>query len=76
MILTQGEKQQIKSILQDPKWQTIEHLVVLFCDKISYDSVVRETEWDTLKTAIGNEAKIQGIKSFIQELYVQAEQSK
>lgn len=74
-MITKGERSQIKNIIQSPGWQTIVRFVNLYCDKISYASVVRETEWDTLKTAIMNEGQIHGIKKFIQELYDQASQN-
>lgn len=72
-MITATERQQIKYILQSPQWQTIERVAHLLCDKISYDSVVMETEWDTLRTAILNEGKTRGIKELIQELYREAQ---
>lgn len=72
--MTKSEQSQIKTLLQSPQWRTVELLVNAFCDKISYDSVVRESEWDTIKTALINEGKVRGIKEFIQEMYNQAQQ--
>jgi len=70
--MTKGERDQIKLILQDSKWQTVERLANVLCDKISYDSVVRSSEWDTISTALTNEGQVRGIKRFIQELYAEA----
>ena len=73
-MITQGEKSQIKMILQNPQWQTIERMAGLFCDKVSYESVVRETQWDTLKTSLLNEGRVRGIKDFLKELYNQCQE--
>ena len=68
-MITQGEKGQIKAILQSPQWQTVERIFQDLCDRIAYEPVVRETEWDTLKTSLINEGKVRGIKDLLKELY-------
>ena len=68
-MITKGEQQQIKSLLQTPQWQVAEMIANKFRDKLAYDSPVRETEWDTIKTTLIKEGQIQGIKIFIEELY-------
>lgn len=72
-MITKTERQQIKHILVSPQWQTIERLATLFTDKIMYESVLRDNEWETIKTALMNEGQVQGIKRFIQELYKEAQ---
>ena len=68
-MITKAEQEQIKAILQDPKWQTIEHLANEYCDKVSYDAVVGSSQWDTLRNALMNEGRVRGVKEFIKELY-------
>ena len=72
-MITKTERQQIKHILVRPQWQTIERLATLFTDNIMYESVLRDNEWETIKTALMNEGQVQGIKRFIQELYKEAQ---
>lgn len=71
-MITKDERAQLKALIQDPKFRTLERMADLLCDKIAYDSSVRETEWDTLKTTLTQEGKIRGIKQLIQELYEEA----
>ena len=72
-MITKTARQQIKHILVSPQWQTIERLATLFTDNIMYESVLRDNEWETIKTALMNEGQVQGIKRFIQELYKEAQ---
>ena len=74
MDLTTGERMQLRQILQNPMWQTVERLATLLCDKISYETKTKESQWDTIKATIGSESEIRGIKRFIQSIYEQAQQ--
>jgi hypothetical protein len=71
-MLTKGEQQQIKALLQDPKWAVIENQANDLCDKIKYDTAIRNSEFETLKAVFMNEGQVQGIKRFIQQLYKEA----
>ena len=73
-MITKTEQQQIKTILQDPKWATVENVATSICDRISYQSVVGDSEWETLSAALINEGKVRGIREFIQELFNQSQQ--
>ena len=68
-MITKGEREQIKAMLQSPQWQVIERMADLYCDRVRYDGVVSDSQWDTLRRALTNEGKVRGIKEFIQELY-------
>ena len=68
-MINQNEKSQIKALLQSPQWKTVEQVANELCDKVAYDSKVRDTEWDTLKTTLIDEGQVRGIKRLIQELY-------
>lgn len=69
MKLTEAEKSQVRAIIQSPQWRAVERVANLFRENIESDSVVRDSQWDTLKTALINEGKSRGIKGFIDELY-------
>ena len=71
MIFTKGERDQIRFMLSDPKWRTIERVAEEVCKKIYAESKIRDTEWDTLKEVLTREGEAQGIKRFLQELYSQ-----
>lgn len=74
-IITKQERAQIKILIQDPKFRVVEDLANLLCDKIAYESSVKESQWETLKTTCEQEGKIRGIKQLIQELYEEANKS-
>lgn len=74
-MITRGEKQAIKMFLQDPKWQIVEHIAQERVEKIRGDSIVKDTEWETLRTALLNEGNVRGVKEFIQELYRLAQEA-
>ena len=68
-MIDKNEKQQLKYLLQDPKWQVVERIVKLNLDRISMQSKLKDNEWDTLKATIFDEGQIMGITSLIQELW-------
>ena len=68
-MIDKNEKQQLKYLLQDPKWQVVERIVKLNLDRISMQSKLKDNEWDTIKAAIFDEGQIMGITSLIQELW-------
>lgn len=72
MELTGVERGHIKQILQMPQWKSVEHLASMLCDRIAYNSKVKPTQWETLKSAIWDDGQIQGIKGLLQEMYKQA----
>jgi len=74
-MITKNERAQLKALIQDPKFRTLERMADLLCDKIAYESSVRESEWETLKTTVEQEGKVRGIKQLIQELYEEANKS-
>ena len=69
MIIDKNEKQQLKHLLQDPKWQVVERIVKLNLDRISMQSKLKDNEWDTLRATIFDEGQITGITGLIQELW-------
>ncbi len=71
-MITNNERQQIKSLIQNPNFKAFEAFADQYCDKIQYDTVVRDTEWETLKAALLQEGQVQGIKKLIQEMFEEA----
>ena len=69
-MITKQEKAQIRSILQSPQWGSVEHLANELCSKITGDSPLRETEWETLRSVILQAGQVEGIKRLLQELYL------
>ena len=64
-----NQKKQIKYLVSSPQWSAVDQLAVSLCGKISGESPVRDTEWETLKTTLGNEGMVRGIQFFLQELW-------
>lgn len=75
-MISDQERQQLKALIQDPKFRVVESIAQDLCDKINSEPVVAETEWETLKKAIGNDEEVRGIKRLIQTLYDEAGRSK
>lgn len=74
-MITKPEKQQIKQLLQDPKWQVVERIVKMKLEEIRNQSNMKGDLWETAKATIYEEGQIQGINSLIQELYKLAQES-
>ena len=70
---TTGEKEQIRQLIGTPQWATVEALANQLCETIERDTVVGDSEWDTLKKALLDEGQVRGIRKFIAELYKEAQ---
>lgn len=58
--------------MQSPQWGTLEKVMNELKEKWQSDSVVMDTEWDTLKKALTNEGMVRGLNLLLQELYQSA----
>lgn len=74
MSLAKTERAQLRQLMQQPQWRAFEHLVEEFVAKIKDESIVQDSEWDTLKKALMNEGQARGIRNLIQETYLQIQQ--
>lgn len=72
-MFTKQEKGQIRQIIQMPQWRIIEQLVNDKIAKIKSDSIVGDTEWDTVKAALINEGQERGIRSLLQDIYLNSQ---
>ena len=63
------ESQQVKSLLQDPRWRTIERIVDLYSDRVQNESSMRDSQWETVRETILKEGRTRGVRELIQELY-------
>ena len=73
-MISSNERTMVKNLLTQPQWRLAEQIANEMCSKLKEDSIVRNTEWDTIQAALLNEGQIRGIRNFIQELYQQAQQ--
>ena len=71
-MLNEIEKNNLKTLLQDPRWQTFQRFVELTKENIRSGSSLRDTEWETLKAVLTKEGQIQGINHLIQEMLLNA----
>ena len=66
-MITSSEKSQIKQLLQDPKWQTVERIVEVVIEQIKDNSPLRETNDETLREFLIQEGQVRGIRKLIKE---------
>ena len=68
-MISKIESQQVKSLLQDPRWRTIERIVDLYSDRVQNESSMRDSQWETVRETILKEGRTRGVRELIQELY-------
>lgn len=68
-MLSKAEKAQIKALLQSPQWGSLDHLVKDVLESVKENSLVKETEWETLKATLIQEGQVQGITRLVQEIW-------
>lgn len=72
-MISARDKSQLKRLFQSPEWRLVEQIASDLVAKWRSDSVVKDSEWDTLKTALINEGQTRGVKSLLQEILNQAQ---
>lgn len=70
-MITNGDRNLLKNLFLSPTWKVLEHIADLYVEKINTEIVVKDSEWDTVKTALMNEGRKRGIGDFIKELLEQ-----
>lgn len=71
-MITKEQKKQIKSLIQSPQWQALEDFVQEYIDSIRLRSVVKDSEWETVKETLLNEGQVRGIRNLINKLIEEA----
>ena len=71
-MITKSDKSLLRQFFQSPQWKVIEGISNELKTKWRTDSVVGETEWDTVKKALLNEGQERGVNILSQELLDQA----
>ncbi len=63
------DEQFIRHLVQSPNWRIIDDLAKEITDRINNNSVLRDTNEETLKETLLREGRIQGIKQLLSEMY-------
>lgn len=74
-MIAKTDRTLLKLLFQSPQWRVVEQVATELVNKLKTDSVVRDSEWETLKIALLNEGQVRGIKSLLQELFDQAQKN-
>lgn len=67
-MLTNNEKNVIRSLISSPQWQLVESLAKELKDKIRSEPKKKDTEWETASTCVYDEGQIAGIDRLFNEL--------
>lgn len=60
----------LRNLVQSSNWSVIENLAKEIVTKIRDESTIRDSEWETIKTTLQKEGKVEGIKQLLQEMYM------
>lgn len=63
-----NQKQQLLSLMQSPQWNVIDQIANGLCDRIAYNEVAADTQWDLVKTKLTDDGKIAGIRQLLKTL--------
>ena len=67
-MLSKTEKSQIRAVTQSPQWITFQKFAEIVIQKIRSNSVIKETNDQTIQELFLQEGKVRGIQEFFQEL--------
>lgn len=72
-MISNSESMQIRQLLQSPQWGTFETMANVLCDRIKYDTVSAENQWEYVSKTLQNDGQILGIKRLLREAYNHAQ---
>lgn len=61
-------QQQIKTLLNDPKFDAIVIFYKEYCDKVKDENAIGNNTFETLRNTFTKEGKLQGLKDFFDNL--------
>lgn len=74
-MLSEQDKQKIKSLLFTPTWSVLEQVALDMTNEIRARSKTGDSEWDTARKAVADEGEERGIMKFLQRLLDSGQQS-
>ena len=66
----------LKRLVFSPEWRVVEQIVEIIRNEIKSQPIVSDTEWETLKNAIGAEKEERGIIRLMQRINDEASKAK
>lgn len=70
------EKVILKKLSLTKEWEMLKKLSDELILEVRQRSYLKDTEWETLKSVIGNESEIRGLTSLIQRVHILAREAK
>lgn len=67
-MITNNEKNQIRSIITQPEWKSVEIIRDQLIAEIRSQPKKKDTEWETASTTVFDEGQVEGINRLFQEL--------
>lgn len=74
--MTEQEKIILKKLSLTPEWGIVIKLVENIIDEIQKRPKLQATEWDTLKSVVGDEKEMAGVRRVIQEVAKAAKEAR
>lgn len=74
--MTEQEKITLKKLSLTQEWQVVVRLVETMVDEIQKRPKLQNNEWDSIKSLVGDESEMRGVRRVIQEVYKLAREAK
>ncbi len=67
--MTPEEKSYLTAFVTSPAWPVVKRLAEDLKMNVQSERSIRDTEWETITTAIGKDKKQEGINYLLEEIY-------
>jgi hypothetical protein len=74
--MTEQEKIILKKLSLTKEWQVVTKLVEDILEEIQHRTKMQDNEWDTIKSVVGDESEMRGVRRVIQEVHKAAKEAK
>lgn len=72
-MLNKKEKDLLRGLIDSETWFLLKRLADEYCLSLKGSSVVKETQWDTIREVLLQDGRASGVKTLMQQIFNQAE---
>lgn len=75
-MITEQQRVSLKKLFISQEWKAFEVLIEELCKEVQNRPKTADSEWETLKNTIGDEAEVRGIRRVYQQVFNEANKVK
>ena len=75
-MISPRERNMIRALAQDPRWEAVQSLAQGLEIQFRQEGASKDTQWETVRSMLMAEGRVDGLRRFIREIDAQASNDK